>query len=64
MKIIYPENKRGYNTREIQEKKFYTVEYLQSKLVELFGKYADKAEFELGDLIDSWEGFQRKADIR
>ena len=59
VKIINPENKGGYITREFQEKKFSTVESLQSKLVELFGKYADEAEFELGYLTPG-KGFKGK----
>ena len=59
MKIFNPENKGGYITREFQEKKFSTVESLQSKLVELFGKYADEAEFELGYLTPG-KGFKGK----
>jgi len=39
MKIINPENKGGYIAQEFQEKQFSTVEALQSKLAELFGKY-------------------------
>ena len=48
VKIINPENKGGYITQEFQEKKFSTIESLQSKLVVLFGKYTDNAELELG----------------
>ena len=59
VKIINPENKGGYITQEFQEKKFSTIKSLQSKLIELFGKYTDDAEFELGYLTPG-KGFKGK----
>ena len=54
-----PESKRGYITQGFQEKKFSIIESLQLKLVELFGRYADEAEFELG-YMTLGKGFKGK----
>ena len=59
VKIINPENKGGYITQEFQEIKLSTVESIWSKLTELFGKYTNEAEFQLGYLTPG-KGFKGK----
>ena len=59
VKIINPENKGGFITQEFQKTKFCTIESVRSKLVELFGKYTNEAEFQLGYLTPG-KGFKGK----
>ena len=59
VKIINPKNKGGFITQEFQETKFSTIESVQSKSVELFGKYSNEAEFQLGYLTPE-KGYKGK----
>ena len=59
VKIINPQSKGGYITEEFQEEKFSDVSSLRSKLAELFGKYMNEAEFQVGYLTPG-HGFKGK----
>ena len=59
VKIINPENKGGHLIEEFQGNKLSSVDSMRSKLVELFGKYSNGAEFQLGYLTPG-HGFKGK----